>query len=252
MPDPSRVRTTVLIAASIAIAAACARLGLWQVDRLAERRALNALLLSRMHDSVVDVSHIPADTGAGHYRIATAHGTFDYAREFVWAARVRRGSPGVNIVTPMRVDGVDGTVLVNRGWVYSPDAKAVQFSRWRERDTATVTGYMETWQQACGVTAAAFPPTCGDTAERVLRRLDRAAAARLAGAPVIPYLLVQTSDSALRADSVPARAEEPVLAEGPHFSYAVQWFAFAVIALVGGTALALRGAGRQVSGGGDT
>lgn len=242
MPIP--VRAPALIVASTAIAIACARLGVWQVDRLAERRALNALLLSRMRDPVVEVSRTAADTAAGHYRIATAHGTFDYAHEFAWAARVRRGSPGVNLLTPMRVDGVAGAVLVNRGWVYSPDAKTVQFSRWRERDTATVTGYMETWQQACGATATTFPPTCGDTAGRVLRRLDSTAAARLAGSPVAPYLLVQTSDSVLHADSIPARAEEPVLDEGPHFSYAVQWFAFAAIALVGGIALALRGASR--------
>jgi surfeit locus 1 family protein len=240
MPTYAHARAAALIVTSTIVAIVCARLGVWQVDRLGERRALNALLMARMRDPVIPVSRLPADTGAGHYRVATAHGTFDYAHELVWAARVRQGSPGVNLLTPMRVDGVDGMLLVNRGWVYSPDAKSVQHARWRERDTATVTGYVETWQQTCGVTATTFPPTCGDTAERVLRRLDRAAATRLVGAPVAAYLLVQTSDSALRADSVPARIGEPTLDEGPHFGYAVQWFAFATIALVGGTALALR------------
>jgi len=240
LPVSIRARTVALMVASTGIAIVCARLGVWQMDRLADRRARNALLVSRMHDPAVPVAGLPVDTGAGHYRIATAHGTFDYAHEFVWAARVRKGSPGVNLLTPMRVDGVNGALVVNRGWVYSPDAKTVRFARWRERDTATVTGYVETWQQTCGVTATTFPPICGDTAARVLRRLDRAAAARLAGTPVAVYLLVQTSDSALRADSVPVRAEEPVLDEGPHFGYAVQWFTFAAIALVGGVALALR------------
>ena len=250
MTSAHRIRTVVLLAAAAGIAAACARLGVWQMDRLAQRRALNTLLLSRMGERAVDVAKLPADTGAGHYRIATARGTFDYSREFAWAARVRHGSPGINLLTPMRVAGVDGLLIVNRGWAYSPDAKSVEFSRWRERDTATVTGYVETWQQSCGATAGTLPPTCADTAERVLRRLDRAAAARLAGAPVAAYLLVQTSDSALRPDSIPVRAEAPELDEGPHFGYAVQWFAFASIALVGGVALALRGASRQVPGGG--
>jgi cytochrome oxidase assembly protein ShyY1 len=38
----------------------------------------------------------------------------------------------------------------------------------------------------------------------------------------------------LRADSTPVRLDVPPLDEGPHMSYAFQWFAFATIA-VGGT-----------------
>jgi len=89
--------------------------------------------------------------------------------------------------------------------------------------------------------AVALPATCGDTAARTLRRLDRHAAERLVGAPVAPYLLMQTSDSVLRADSVPARVSTPVLDEGPHFNYAAQWFAFAIVALVVGGVVARKG-----------
>jgi surfeit locus 1 family protein len=235
----TRAAGTVILA--VAVASVCARLGVWQLDRLFERRAYNALLFGRLSEAPVAVVALPADTGAGHYRRATASGTFDYAREFAWAARIRHESPGVNLMTPMRVPGSDTVVLVDRGWAYSPDAKSVQFPRWRERDTSTIAGYVETWSEPCGAQPGqALPPVCGDEAGRILRRLDRAAAERLVGAPVAPYVVLQMSDSTLHADSIPVRAEMPVLDEGPHLGYAYQWFAFAAIALAGGIGLARR------------
>lgn len=69
--------------------------------------------------------------------------------------------------------------------------------------------------------------------------LDQSEIERLVGRPVAPYLLVQTADAdpGTPRDSTPARLELPVLDEGPHRSYAVQWFSFAAIAAVGGVVL---------------
>ena len=235
-------RSILALVLAAAAAAVCVRLGFWQLDRLDERRSYNALLLERLGEPELPFTALPADTAAGHYRRVMARGTFMYDREIVWAPRMRRSSPGVNILTPLRLAGTDTVVLVNRGWVYSPDAKSIEFGRWREADTVVVAGYVETWAHACAAAnSAALPPNCADSASRVLRRLDGWAAQRLVGAPVAPYLLMQTSDSMLRADSIPARVETPVLDEGPHLNYALQWFAFATIALVVGVALARTG-----------
>jgi cytochrome oxidase assembly protein ShyY1 len=62
-------------------------------------------------------------------------------------------------------------------------------------------------------------------------------------APLLPYpvhsLYLVARDSAA-GDSVPVRLEPPVLSDGPHLSYAIQWFAFAAIALVGAAAVIRR------------
>lgn len=221
------------------MAAVCARLGFWQLSRLAERRAYNATLLSRLSLPALNPPAFPRDTATGHYRRATAAGIMQYGREIAWAPRVREGSPGVNFLTPLALVGTDTLLLVDRGWAYSPDAGSVDFTRWREADSTRVSGYLETWSQACaGGSAVAFAPGCADREARVLRRLDRRAVEQLVGAPVAPYLLMQTSDSILRVDSVPPRVAVPDLGEGPHLGYAYQWFAFATIALAGGIALA--------------
>jgi surfeit locus 1 family protein len=230
----------VLVVACLA-AAACIRLGVWQLTRLEARQAYNKTLIDRTAGARIAAESLPADTAEGHYRLVTARGSMRYDREIVWAPRMRQGSPGVNFFTPMRLAGTDTVIIINRGWAYSPDAKSATFERWRERDTLSVAGYVETWTQDCGYEPGRpLPPSCGDSTARVLRRLDRRAAERLVGAPVASYILMQTSDSTLRADSIPARVTIPMLDEGPHRGYALQWFGFAMVSLIGGGLLARR------------
>jgi tripartite-type tricarboxylate transporter receptor subunit TctC len=59
------------------------------------------------------------------------------------------------------------------------------------------------------------------------------------GAPL--YLVATEPDTTKSVGQRVARLPRPTLDEGPHMSYALQWFAFAAIALIGGAAVALRG-----------
>lgn len=225
-------RPFLTLAIPLACAALFARLGVWQLSRLAERQAFNRTLAGRLAAPPVDGANLPADTAVGHYRLVSARGVLLYDREVAYAGRSRQGSPGVNLLSPLKLVGRDTVVMVNRGWAYSPDASTVDFARWRERDTVSVVGYAETFAAvgARGETRAA-------SGMRQVRALNRAAVERAVGLPLARYLIVQTSDSALRADSVPVRLGAPALDEGPHRSYAIQWFGFATIAVVGGVAL---------------
>ena len=216
----------------IACAALFVRLGFWQLSRLAEKRAFNAVLAGRIAAAPVAITTLPADTALGHYRRVTASGPMLYDREVVYAGRSHEGSPGADILTPMRVAG-DTVVMINRGWAYSSDAASLDLTRWKEKDSATVSGFAETYagkERGDGVRTAGL---------RRVHSLDRAAVQALVGLPVAPYVLVQTSDSAHapRGDSIPVRLVVPALDEGPHQSYAMQWFGFALVSLFGGVAL---------------
>ena len=228
-----RPRLFLTIAVPVACAAVFSRLGIWQLARLSERRAFNITLVTRLDSAPVPALTLTPDTSLGHYRRVSASGVYLYDREVTYAGRSRHGSPGVDLLTPLRVDGSDTVVLVNRGWVYSPDAMAVQPQRWRERDSAAVSGFAETY----GVLKATQSPPADSSHERMVRGLDRAVIERKVGLPVAAYVLVQTSDSEPHLDSIPVRLTLPALDEGPHGAYAVQWFSFAAIALAGGTLL---------------
>lgn len=208
---------------ALALAALFVRLGIWQLDRRQERRARNSMIAAQAAAPPVAFDAIPADTGRAHYRRATVRGTPDYAHELVLASRTRNGSPGVHVFTPVRIAGRDTAVLVNRGWVYSADGATADLARWREDSTLSVEGYVE-------------PLPAGDVRpikERILRRVTLGGVRGTLPYPVAPmYLVAQFPRDS--AGARPARLTLPDLDdEGPHLGYALQWFAFALIAIVG-------------------
>jgi surfeit locus 1 family protein len=214
------------LAVAVLLSALFVRLGIWQLDRLADRRARNATVEARLARPVVAFEELPSDAA---YQRAVVRGTPDLAREIVLTGRSRNGSPGVYVITPMRRAKNDTAVLVVRGWVYAPDAATVDLTRWRE-DKGEYAGYVSDLP-------ATSPGLESGGSHRRVRALSLSSVGPLLPYPVAGRYLVAT-DSA--TGSTPARLPMVALDEGPHLSYAIQWFAFAAIAIVGGGAVALR------------
>jgi surfeit locus 1 family protein len=229
------VRRFLGLAIPLAFAVLFVSLGRWQLDRHGERAAINAALEARLREPPVPFDAMPADTSARRWRRVTLDGRFRYDLEQVQAGRTNAGSPGVHLLTPLERAGNDTLVIVTRGWVYSPDAGSADLPRWREGDEVSLTGYLLPLAPE-GPPAPARPAGAAAAAPP-LRVVHRAVLEARLGAPVAPVLVVMTSDSAARADSVPRRLALPAVDPGPHRSYALQWFGFALIAVVGGIAL---------------
>jgi surfeit locus 1 family protein len=151
-------------------------------------------------------------------------GAPDTANEFTILGRSRNGSPGVWLVTPMRESDGTPAVLVLRGWVYAPDAATIDLLRWRERRTE-YHGYT----QRLGAGPASIKG-------RALRALDSSGVDSLLAYPFSTLFIVAQDSGSI--DSTPARLPMPVLDDGPHLSYAVQWFSFALIAIAGAAVVA--------------
>lgn len=224
-----RPRTLLGLLIPLACAALFIRLGFWQLARHRERAAWNAAVAARLA-AVPAPFHTLAtgDSTAVRGRRALVEGRFRYEREQVLAGRVNDGSPGIHLLTPLALEGTDTLLVVVRGWVYSPDAAGVELARWREGERVTIAGHL------LPLPSDGPPPP---SASRPLRTMHVAALQARFGAPVFPVQLVMTSDSAPRADSVPRRLRPPALDAGPHWSYMLQWFGFAGVAVVGGALL---------------
>jgi surfeit locus 1 family protein len=195
-------REVTLAVGAVVVAALCVAAGIWQLNRLSERRARNAAQLRRLALPPLEVHHgISADSA--RLRRVVARGVYDFAAERTWPGRSFEGTPGVALITPLRL--ADGAaVLVDRGWVYSPDAYHVDQSAYREADTATVTGM------------ALVPPRGrGDVNP----------------SGFLPFVIQLEGPDPPKG--LPRRWPPPVFDNGPHLSYAIQWFSFALIALLG-------------------
>lgn len=225
-----KLRHWLALSVGIVVAFGCLQLGLWQLRRRAERQAHNEIVRARTESAPVSLDRLPLPAESLRYRRVRARGRWDYRHEFVVTGRSRSGSPGVNIITPLVPNGIDHAVLVNRGWVYSPDGAEIDLERWHEGDTASFVGYVELFP--AGEPDGRDPRST--RSRRAWHRLDTAALAAEMPYRLEPYYLVAVPDSAgpPSADR-PARLEIPELGAGPHLSYAVQWFTFGTIALVG-------------------
>jgi surfeit locus 1 family protein len=222
-----RTRVIVFVVIACALATLFARLGVWQLDRLAERRALNAEVAARLVAAPITIATLPRDSAAMRFRRVQIRGVLDYAREITVTQRTRSGSPGVHLLTPLRIPGQDTAWLVNRGWVYSPNGKDVDHARWREADTADVLAF------ALPLTASPpGAPQAGTESGRVMRTIDLATLRADLPYAVAPVQLIQLGDTA-PGGNIPPRLIPPPPSEGSHKSYAVQWFSFATIALLG-------------------
>jgi len=210
---------------AIALAVLFVSLGFWQIARLHARQRANALLSSRRFAPVAELDALPADTGAAHFRRVHIKGIYDNAQEIIYTLRGRNGSPGVNIVTPVLRANRDTAVLVNRGWVYSADGTTIDTQPWREADAVDGQGFVETFP-----TKGPFQPP-NPARPRSFRRLDRAELVKIFPYPIANYYVVLT-DSAT-SPSAPPRVEQAPLDEGPHRAYAIQWFSFAAISIIG-------------------
>ncbi|MBI3791719.1 MAG: SURF1 family protein [Gemmatimonadetes bacterium] len=206
------------------------RLGVWQLSRLGERRAFNATLRSRLDSGVVRPEALPTDTALVRYRRVRLDGVYDAEHEMQLTARSRNGSPGVFLVTPLRRPGRDTAILVVRGWVYSPNAKDVaDLARWRSGAVANVAGFADTYP--IGNPGTVLEPGKA----RAIRRLDLGELAKSLPYPIAPYYVMLLRDPAAAIDSTaPVAFVKPAVDDdGPHKSYAIQWFSFALISVIG-------------------
>jgi cytochrome oxidase assembly protein ShyY1 len=233
---PRWIIGTLLVAA---IVGGCISAGFWQLRRLDQRRATNAQVRARSAE-VIDLPAAGFSKGADEddliFRRVRVTGTYDVAHELLVRFRSRKGLPGYEVVTPLRND--EGIVLVNRGWVPLDVG-----DRWPDQTAAAPSGEVE-------VEGLLAPAESGPV--RLARDVDdreavpkiaavdpiRLAGAVGAGAGERVYALPVLASEA--NGSYPAPVDPPDLGEGPHRDYAVQWFLFATVGIVGWPLLLFR------------
>jgi surfeit locus 1 family protein len=212
----------LVMALLLLTAAGFARLGVWQLSRLRERRAANREIAAARAAPPATLPPVPPDVAGLAERRMVVRGRYDHAHEIVIRGDVLQGVPGVRIVTPLLLGDGGVAVLVDRGFLPAPDAVTVNLRGSEEPGEQTVRGI--------GLPVSAGP---GEPVEhggrRTWRRLDLAALRARLPYAVLPVYLKQSPDSTL--PRFPRREALPPMDDGPHLSYAVQWFLFAGMAV---------------------
>ncbi|HKJ93170.1 MAG TPA: SURF1 family protein [Longimicrobiales bacterium] len=231
-------------------AAVCVRLGVWQLHRLGERERHNALMEARMAAEPVPLERVGVDTAL--YRRVTLRGVYDNEHTIILANRSRRGLPGVDLVSPLRMAGGD-VVLVERGWLPSADAETVDITPYVRADTVVVEGIVLPFpERHMGAVVGEPENAPADAFARTWFQLNRAELDRRFPYAIGPFFVREMTEEARPPGSVPHldAIPAPELGRGPHLSYAIQWFSFALIFLVGWGAVLWRASRNASEGGG--
>lgn len=225
----------------LALVVVLVSLGLWQLRRLDDRRDSNARIREGSRSTAVLDSVVGPDQAGvaddARFERVEARGTFDAAHEVLVRFRSNDGLPGYEVLTPLVVR--DRTaVLVDRGWVPLEIGDAAPSGRTAPpAGEVTVTGLL-----LRGEGAGRFRPEQRADGRLVI------GAVHVAGLEErLPYDLYPGFVQLVTPDdpgNYPVPLDEPRLDEGPHLTYAMQWFAFSVIALVG-WALLVRASARH-------
>jgi surfeit locus 1 family protein len=209
------------------------RLGFWQLDRLAERRASNAELvhqlalppLSLAGDALPVELKAGADLTALKNRSASARGTYDFSHQVVLKLQSWQGQPGAHLITPLLIEGSSRAVLVDRGWVPYAEATPQALPQFDEPGPVTVTGRIQLSQP---LPAASARPA---SLQSEWYRLDIAAVQAHMPYQLLPVYIQQSPPPGPGGNAQLPYRVEPVfdLSDGPHLSYAIQWYSFALI-----------------------
>lgn len=106
--------TTLL---SIALIAAFISFGQWQWSKATVKGDLQTLLDTRSAEPAIQMPTVVADAQAMRYRQIVTRGHYEPEHQILLDNRVHREQAGYHVITPLRIEGSEMRVLVNRGWV---------------------------------------------------------------------------------------------------------------------------------------
>lgn len=218
----------VLIAMGVMI-----RLGIWQLDRLTGRRAFNANYLQQSTAIPLDLNHLTEDAQLETmaYRPVVVTGHYDHSREMAIRNQSWDNQPGVHLLTPLIIAGSDRIVLVDRGWIPLDAYQTGNWQAFHEPGTVQVSGILRLSQSPTFGGRPDPTPVPGQWAS-AWNFVDLPLISRQFSPIPLPVYIQQAPDPNWTA--LPYRTQPTIeLTEGPHLSYAIQWFAFTAILAIG-------------------
>ncbi len=238
------VLTTLLFLAASGV---MVRLGIWQLDRLEQRRAFNSRVTAQLNAPGLDLNQtLPVDQlNDMEYRTVTVTGEFVHADQVLLRNQVREGLPGYHLLTPLEISGSDQLILIDRGWI--PFDQIADLSRFDQPGEVTITGQLRRPQDQSNFTPGVIqapPNTNTQQSAPAVNTVSITQVQEFSGVPMLPAFIQQAEVADRTEPPFPALTSLE-LSEGPHMGYAIQWFIFAGIFFFGYPLLVRRSLARE-------
>lgn len=205
-------------------------LGFWQLDRAEQREALQEAYETRDQRSPLDLNRDAPPERQALTRNARARGIYDVDRQLLVDNQMHQRQPGYHVLTPLRLEGRDAAVLVDRGWVPGGDDRGRLPDVAAPDEPRTLRGHVDQGPPT-GIRLGGMADGESGWPLRV-QYVDFDELEERLGYPLLPVVLRLDPD----ADHGFVREWGPVYREGygpdRNYGYAVQWFALAAALMV--------------------
>jgi surfeit locus 1 family protein len=219
-----RFRPTLWPTLGLAVlVAATVGLGNWQRHRVAEKEALRQQYELTAHQPPLELTAVSVDVAALRFRPVRASGEFDGRRQVLIDNKVYAGRPGFDVVTPLKLAGGEGYVLVDRGWV-------AQGAHRSELPPVLPPAGKISVEGRINLPPARYLELRMDAGAGPVRQnfdIDRIAAAT--GLPLLPFMIEQSGDA---GDGLVRDWPPPDFGIDQHRIYMVQWYSLAGLGIV--------------------
>lgn len=211
------------------------RLGLWQLDRLDQRRTFNARVEEQLSQNalIINKENLRADLYNMEYREGIVLGEYDHDHQVVLRNQDWQGRLGVHLITPLIIQGSDQAILVNRGWIPYEEFESGELAQFDEMGLVEVNGVIRRSQKKPRIGGRADEiPAEGEPALQAWNWINVEGIAGQLPYELLPVYLQSSPESS--RNQMPYRTQPDLeLSEGSHLGYALQWFTFATILAVG-------------------
>ena len=220
---------TPLVVAGTAL---CIRLGIWQLDRLEQRRTFNHQVVSMRAMPALDLNRDqPADISKMEWRAVQVQGEYDFAHQVALRNQYNGAEYGYHLLTPLRFQA--GAVLVDRGWIPAEgNSTLVDWRKYDETGMVNLKGQIRLGQTKPSFGGVADTLPADGSKLELWNNADITRIANQLPYPVLPVYIQPNVDQSDNTPPIPYQPEVEIT-EGPHFGYALQWFTFATILFAG-------------------
>jgi surfeit locus 1 family protein len=228
---PKWIFSTIIVILAMGI---MVRLGVWQLDRLEKRRAFNTHYIEQLESPPVElnIKTINVDLKEMEYREITVTGRYDHDQQVAMRNQVWRSHIGVNLLTPLNISGTEQSIFVDRGWIPMEDYQSNNWQQFNEGGLVSIKGIIRLPQEGPIIGGRPDPTIQPDEFLKAWNFPNIEEISKQTPYPVLP-VYIQLSPDSSRADLPYPSLPEIEISEGPHLSYAVQWFIFTAILGIG-------------------
>lgn len=221
LADPRRRAAVVLLATLLGMAVT-ARLGVWQLNRAAQKKALQSALEARSTLPELRMNEL-GEAEAQHYRPVRLQGEWKQGATVFLDNRQMNGHPGFFVLTPLLI-GPKDAVLVQRGW--SPRDSQ---DRAHVPSVPTPSGLVEVKGQVASAPGRLFDFSGTPTTGAIRQNLALADFSRELGVQLRPWTALQLDSSETAGDGLLRQWPRPAADIHKHYGYAFQWFALCAL-----------------------